>query len=87
MKIINKPVRAIQHGVGGFEQGFVDMETIRRRVARIKNEWSTETIQARAKEGARRREELESLLLDRLTDIRDSEETCDLSQHGFCLVG
>ena len=66
---------------------FVDMETIRRRVARIKNSWTPETVHARAVEGVRRREQLESLVLDLLTDTSASDETCELKQHGFCLVG
>lgn len=73
-----------EHAAG---EGFLDMETIRRRVAKIKNRWSAETARSRAIEGARRRSELEDLVLDLLTDTRDSEESCNLEQHGFSLVG
>ncbi len=68
-------------------QPFVDMDTIRRRVATIKNRWSPETAAARAVEVRRRRESLEDLVLDLLTDISDSEESCDIREHGFNLVG
>ncbi len=44
------------------ERDFVDMDTIRRRLAKIKNRWSPEMVRARALEGTRRRAELEALL-------------------------
>ena len=66
---------------------FIDMETIRRRVEMIKKNWSPETKRARAAEGARRREELESLFLGKLCDVSGSEEDCDLRQYGLSLVG
>jgi len=50
-------------GLGGeTTANFVDMSTIRQRVALIKNRWSPETVRARAIEGARRRVELEGLV-------------------------
>lgn len=66
---------------------FIDMETIRRRVAKIKNQWSVETSRARALEGKRRRGELEQLVLELLTDTSESEEYFDLKENGFSLVG
>ena len=75
------------NGSHGEERGFLEMETIRRRVAKIKSTWSPETAKARAIEGARRRRELEDVLLSHLCDIGDSEECCDLQKHGFSLVG
>lgn len=69
------------------QSDFLDIETIRRRVAKIKAGWSPATAKARAAEGARRRMELENLMLDRLTDVSGSEETCNLANHGFSLVG
>jgi hypothetical protein len=53
---------------------FVPLSEIRRRVARIKSGWNDDTAQARAAEGQRRRDELESLLWDVL---RESEWTED----------
>ena len=69
------------------EHKFLDMETIRRRVAKIKNSWSPETARARAAEGARRRQELENFVLEGICDVSTSEETCDISDYGFSLVG
>lgn len=66
---------------------FIDIETVRRRVAKIKNGWTSDTVRARATEGDRRRRELESLILDLMTDTSDSEESCDIGLHGFSLVG
>ena len=86
MRAMQKPSREIPDHVRGMRD-YVDIDTIRRRVARIKNEWSDETIRARANEGARRRDELECILLDVLTDTSASEESWDLKQHGFSLVG
>ena len=68
------------------ESQILDIATIRRRVAMIKSGWSEETARARAAEGQRRRNQLESFLLDLLTDVAGSEETCDLRDHGFSLV-
>ncbi|MCR9296628.1 MAG: hypothetical protein NXI32_28285 [bacterium] len=65
----------------------LDLETIRRRVAKIKRGWSPETARARAIEGHRRRRELEDMLLMQMCDVEDSEETCDLNEYGFSLVG
>ena len=87
MKVIHKPGHEIIGQSAARDHDFVDMDTIRRRVATIKGAWSPETVRARAIEGERRRDELENLLLDLLTDTSGSEETCDLRQHGFCLVG
>ena len=69
------------------ESKFLDIETIRRRVAMIKNNWSEETAAARAAEGERRRQELQCMLLDLMTDVANSEESCDLRDYGFSLVG
>ena len=65
----------------------LDIETIRNRVADIKAEWSPEEAKARAVEGTRRRAELQNILLELLCDVEGSEETCDLAEHGFSLVG
>lgn len=51
---------------------FLDMATLRQRVASIKNRWSPETVRARAIEGARRRVELEGLVAS-LADL-DADE-------------
>jgi hypothetical protein len=75
------------NGGSRVDRGFLDMATIRRRVARIKNGWNEETARARATEGARRRRELEELLIGHLCDVGDSEESCDLRKSGFSLVG
>ena len=48
--------------VNAADASFVDMATIRQRVATIKKRWSPETAKARDIEGARRRFELEALL-------------------------
>ncbi len=69
------------------QDAFLDLETIQRRVAAIKQSWSPETARARRLEGKRRREQLESLMLDLMTETSDSEESCDLAEHGFSLVG
>lgn len=53
------------------EEKFLDMATIRRRVATIKNRWTPETVRARAIEGARRRIELEDLVADVLVHAAD----------------
>ncbi|MFN3190219.1 MAG: hypothetical protein ACE361_06810 [Aureliella sp.] len=66
---------------------FLDMKTIRQRVARIKRGWSPETAKARSAEGQRRRRELEDMVLDLICDVDGSEESCDLESHGFSLVG
>lgn len=66
------------------EAEFLDMATIRRRLAKIKNCWSPETARARAIEGARRREQLEILLGDLMED-RNDDRPCE--DHGFSLVG
>jgi len=66
---------------------FIDIGTIRRRVAKVKNRWSAETTRSRAIEGTRRRDELEALLMDYICDTEESEECLDLKQHGFSLVG
>lgn len=52
---------------------FLDMATIRQRVALIKNRWSPETVRARAIEGARRRVELEGLVAN-LMDFDADEQ-------------
>ncbi len=74
--------------------GELDMQTIRRRVANIKNHWSPEVAQARAAEGIRRRRELDALVEGLLSDLRDNdlvntEEFGDLAQaaHGLTLIG
>lgn len=66
---------------------FLDINTIRSRVKRIKAGWNPDIAKARAIEGARRRQELEEIFLDILCDVSDSEESCDLAEHGFSLVG
>ena len=66
---------------------FLDINTIQQRVAAIKRGWSPEVRRARTIEGKRRREALESLVLDQLTDTSASEESCDLADFGFSLVG
>lgn len=66
---------------------FLDMATIRSRVARIKASWTPETKRARAKEGERRRRELESIVLDLITDTSGSEEYVPVEQASFSLVG
>ena len=66
---------------------FLDMATIRRRVAKIKNSWTAETAQARSQEGERRRRELEAIILDLMTDTADSEEYVPVEQASFSLVG
>ncbi len=65
----------------------LDLDTIRRRVARIKRGWSPEMVRARADEGRRRRAELENMFYEYLCDTSDSEETCDLGNAGLSLVG
>jgi hypothetical protein len=66
---------------------FLDINTIERRVAAIKRGWSPETARARSVEGARRRRDLEDLVLDRLCDTTDSEVFCDVDEADFSLVG
>jgi hypothetical protein len=65
------------------EAEFLDMATIRRRLAKIKNCWSAETARARAIEGARRRAQLETLVADFSGEADDN--ACE--DHGFSLVG
>ncbi len=55
-------------------EGLLDLATIRRRVALIKNRWSAETVRARAIEGARRRIELEGLVANVLAHDNDDVE-------------
>ena len=62
---------------------FIDMETIRRRVAKIKNQWTPEVARARASEGLRRRAELESLLVE-LAALEDGKQ-CEFPE--LSLVG
>ncbi len=70
---------------------FLDMETIRRRVSHIKQRWSPEIARARATEGARRRVELEDLVLELLGQDTDSSDSSDAEsqddRHGLSLVG
>lgn len=89
MKILetNSDDRTPNSNVPQSVEGFLDLETIRRRVARIKNSWSPDTIRARSREGDRRRRELETLVLDVITDTSDSEEYCSLETSNFSLVG
>ncbi len=49
----------------------LDLQTIRRRVAKIKNSWTPEVAHARAAEGKRRRRELDSLVETLLQEMRD----------------
>lgn len=49
----------------------LDMQTIRRRVANIKKQWTPEVAQARASEGARRRLELDLMVSALLREMRD----------------
>ncbi|MEZ6135283.1 MAG: hypothetical protein R3C53_10270 [Pirellulaceae bacterium] len=67
------------------EQQFIDMETIRRRVAKIKNRWSPETAKARAIEGVRRRADLEALLSE-IAEELECENEAELAG-SFGLVG
>jgi len=63
---------------GDSATNFLDIATIRQRVASIKNRWSPETVRARAIEGARRRVELEGLvasLVDFDADERFGEDS------------
>ena len=70
--------------------GELDMATIRRRVARIKSQWTPEVARARAVEGARRRRELDTLVSQLWTKSGDqpSEEGFPCRDtHGLTLVG
>jgi hypothetical protein len=60
----------------------LDLATIRRRVASIKQKWSPETNRARAIEGARRRREL-AALLSGVAPTANAWELCD-PQHESC---
>lgn len=52
----------------------LDMQTIRRRVANIKSQWTPEVAQERASEGARRRLELDSMVSELLREMREDYE-------------
>lgn len=71
-------------------RGELDMNTIRRRVARIKSQWSPEVARARAAEGARRRRELDALVDHLLVQAGDEsfrESGSGELPHGLSLVG
>ena len=78
----------IAHETRDFENSndFVDIDTIRRRVAMIKSRWTPEVARARASEGARRRSEFDRLVTALLLE---ANESCEESQdtHGLSLVG
>jgi hypothetical protein len=65
----------------------LDMLTIRRRVAQIKNKWTPEVAQARAAEGARRRRELDAMVSQLLGDLRDDRREQEADSHGLTLIG
>lgn len=70
----------------------LDMATIRRRVAQIKQRWTPEVAQARAAEGARRRRELDMLVNQLLHEFRGEEfgnegSGSERDSHGLTLVG
>jgi len=65
----------------------LDMLTIRRRVAQIKNKWTPEVSQARAAEGARRRRELDAMVAQLLGDLRDHRPEQNFDAHGLSLIG
>lgn len=69
----------------------LDLLTIRRRVAKIKNNWTPEVAHARALEGKRRRRELDALVEGLLKEMSQDflGEAADLSEqsHGLTLVG
>jgi hypothetical protein len=80
---VNSPAPSGFSGAQTIEdERFVDAETIRRRVAKIKNSWDAETARARAIEGARRRGEL-AAMFDGLEDV-DMQVA---NHHNFSLVG
>lgn len=69
----------------------LDMQTIRRRVANIKKQWTPEVAQARAAEGVRRRLELDSMICGLLREMREECEfqadTADSAAAQLTLVG
>ncbi len=70
----------------------LDMATIRRRVAQIKQRWTPEIAQARAAEGARRRRELDAMVNQLLHELHDQEHGIEgigseSDSHGLTLVG
>lgn len=67
----------------------LDLRTIRRRVAKIKQSWTPEIAQARAAEGARRRRELDALVNQWLGERREDGASYQstLDRHGLSLIG
>lgn len=70
----------------------LDMATIRRRVAQIKQRWTPEVAQARAAEGVRRRRELDAMVSQLLHELHDQEHGIEgigseSDSHGLTLVG
>lgn len=69
----------------------LDIQTIRRRVANIKKQWTPEVARARAAEGARRRSELDSMVCGLLREMRDECEfqayQADNATNRLTLVG
>ena len=73
---------------------FVPLGEIRRRVAKIKGGWTEDTAKARAAEGQRRRDELESLLWEVMADCDWSEDSASNreaaeqnAEPGFTIAG
>lgn len=80
-------IAEITAAVGDHQE--LDLRTIRRRVAKIKQSWSPEIAQARAAEGARRRRELDALvnqwLGERREDGANNQRSSD--RHSLSLIG
>ncbi|QDV22941.1 hypothetical protein [Aureliella helgolandensis] len=85
MKVLHESRR--EHTGTNGSNGFLDMATIQRRVAKIKNGWTADMVRARAEEGRRRRQELDSLVLHLMGDegFADDEQNSGLG--GLTLVG
>lgn len=69
------------------DANYVDAATIRRRVAKIKNSWDSNTVRARSIEGERRRNELAIMFADLLDEDCIPDASGDGEQSGFGLVG
>lgn len=72
------------------QDSHLDMQTIRRRVAQIKSQWTPEVARARAAEGARRRRELDALVGHLAGEKRcegQAAERLGRDSHGLTLVG
>ena len=69
-------------------EDYLDIDTIRRRVAKIKNTWSEATATSRAIEGLRRRAELAAMMEDLLDDdLTGDDLSGDDRESTFSLVG